>query len=419
MTSSRRVLFENFLLAFGYCILAYVVQLFLHKCGYLRVYPNDESLMRWDAGWYWNLLNHDYSPEHNQFRNAFYILFPWFWKLTHLGTLGISILNMGLFGAGFALLLHIYKIDLSRKLILLTLPAMYFVMVPYAEALFFFLSSLMLWALHFKKTIILWLSFLLLSFIRPVTMVLIPAFLIMELITEDRGQFLRSLKNSLLKYAIPLAIGWGLFTYYQYIKTGVWFAFFKAQEGWEHVIGPPVFPLSNLTGPATFWVNALALFAALISIMVLFKLGFKWLLQNERKDDKLLTLSHLYIAAIGLICVLFNPEWSDYRTSIHDAYRYTMVAPFFFIFIIHYSNRNYNWIDYVIVFVLSNLFWLVCGSYFHILTVLYFNFVTLLILIFMSVSKNNNPLPTYILITLGFFLQIMLFQNFLLGFSPG
>lgn len=418
---SKKDAINTFLLVVAYGLLFHVAQFFFFKVDMIKVLADGDMLATWDAGFYKQIVEKGYEYREGIASNtAFFILFPFIWKVLHLGAWGASVLNILFFAAGVTVLTRIYRLTMAEKFLWLTIPSFYFCFIPYTEALFFLLSSVVLYAMARKQKYLLWAGLFLVSLTRPVTMTFIPAFIITEVITNDRKHFFRSIGNFLVMYSWPLLIGLAFFIWYQHYETGVWFAFFKQEENWGHVFAWPTLPFHNMYGPRLLWIDALAMFVGFICMLLLFKKGFLWLFKNKVQEEKTLVFSFLYLTAMLFITMLFNPVWGNWHTNVYDIHRYAFVTPFFWVFLHRFTqNITYKWPDFVLVILLSNVFWLLFESYVHIQFTLYFNFNTVLIVFYMLYANNKQSWPPLAIAVLNFMIQVSMFQFFLQGHYPG
>lgn len=420
--NTRKEALHTFLLVLLYGLLFHTFQFFMHQRDMVSTLPNDTNLLFWDAGWYHSIAEKGYEySEINQSNTGFYILFPAIWKLTHLGAWGMSVLNILLFAAGAGIMSCIFRLSMSDKILWLTIPSFYFCFIPYSEGIFFLLGAIVLFALVRRNKYLIWASLFLISLVRPVSTVLLPAFLITELVTNDRRNTIKSLGNFLLLYGLPLVGGLAFFVWYQYYETGVWFAYFKQQEKhWGHEFAMPSLPFNSMFGPKLLWLNAAALFIGFIGMCQMLYKGILWLFKNVVQEDKMLILSYLYLAALLLITILFNPIWGTFTTNVFDAHRYMFVTPFFWVFLHRYTQeRTYRAKDFIIIILLSNAFWLLFASYLHIQYLLYFNFNTGLIVLYMLYANKKNGWPPIAIAIINFYLQISMYQLFIGGNYPG
>ena len=383
---------QPFALAACYAVSYYLVLYILYRLNIVPVFPNENTLLNWDAHWYHSIAANGYQYSTEGYSNSgFFILFPLLWKALGVGPWGISFVNTVLFAAGFAIFNRIYKLNNADRLLWLTFPSFYIAFVPYSEALFVFLSSVALWAIVKDKIYMVWLCLFLLSLTRPVTVILVPAFLITELITNDKKDWWRAIWRAIILYCLPLVVGMILFLWYQYAVTGVWMAYFKAQtDHWGHHITVPVLPFDSAFGLRLLWLNAAALFLSFLTLLLLIGYGIKWLVKNKVQTDKLFVLSCLYFTGIGLVTILFNSDWGSKGTNIFDLARYAFVTPFFWVLLHRFTiTTRYKPADYLKAFLLLNVFWLCFESWQHIQKLLYFNLAGLFILLYMWQPRNS------------------------------
>jgi hypothetical protein len=412
---------NTFLFVLAYGVFFTILQVFLHQRDMAKLVPTAQILSTYDAGWYKEIAEKGYIYTEGKASNsAFYPLLPLIWRWFHLGPWGMSFFNLVFFAAGIAVFSRVYKSSMAEKFIIVSVPSLYFCFIPYTEALFILLMSLVFLAMKENRKYLLWVSLFLLSLSRPISMILLPAYLITEVITNRRQDFLKGLGSFFVKYGLPMILAQALFIYYQYYETGEWFAFFRQEENWGHVFAWPTFPLNNMYGPRLLWIDALAIFIGCISLLFLIQRGWNWLWKNRPAPDKILTVSFLYLTGIMFVTLLFNPIWGTWTTNIYDIHRYAFCTPFFLVFLHHFAfNRKYKVGDYFIVVLLSNACWLMMGSYLHIMHVVYFQFCTGFIILYMLLSEKKLTWPPLAVAALNVLMQVWMYQFFLEGHYPG
>ncbi|MCB9045962.1 MAG: hypothetical protein H6550_07465 [Chitinophagales bacterium] len=411
---------NSFFLALGYGVAVYILMPFLLRIGMLVEIPDSNNLLNWDAGWYYQIMKEGYHYTEGVASNsAFFPLMPWVWKVLHVGVWGISFANLVFFSVGFACINAIYDLDARTRFLWLTIPSFYFVWIPYTEAMFVMFISLFFLGWVKQKRWLIWLGLFCVSLTRPTTMILAPALLITELITGSNKNWLPALKTFFVDYALPLFGGLAFFIWYEYYATGVWFAFFKQEENWGHKFAWTIFPLNSMYGLRLLWLNAVALFLGLVSLLTLVRLGLLWLFKNKN-EDKLFVVSCLYFTGISLVTILFNPIWGTSTTNVYDIHRYALVSPFFWVLLHRYSvTAVYKWYHYVAVLVLSNLFWLAFASYIHREYLLYFNCAGILMMMYMSLATKRIQWMPMALAAINFVVQVFMFQWYLEMIYPG
>jgi hypothetical protein len=93
-----------------------------------------------------------------------------------------------------------------------------------------------------------------------------------------------------------------------------------------------------------------------------------------------------------------------------------MATPFFWVFLYEFTiKRSYATSDYLVVLFLSNAFWLLFGSYVHIMQVVYFNFGTAILLMYMYSSRQREGWPPLAIAAINVFIQVHMFGFFIEG----
>lgn len=415
--------YNAFFLALGYCLSLYFIQFFLVKAGIGTEVPNAVTLMRWDAGVYESIMREGYTyPDERCNNTGQYLLFPMVWRLLHVGVVGISIANMVLFSASFAIVCGMYPVSTKEKFLWLTTPSLYFMGVPYSESLFCLLTVLLFYAIKNNIKWLIWLSLVLLSLTRATAIFLIPSLLIMELISNDRKLFLRATGNYLVNYALPIIGGLAIFVLIQYYQVGIWFAYFKQQIKYlGHEWAFPKLPFQDYYGgPRVIWLCGLAALVCVVSLVVLAKHVYRWIVRNQKFDDKILTLTLSYFPLVLFSIVFCNPTWGGNTTNIFGLHRYTLCTPFIFVFLYHVIGESvtFKTKHFVYIFLVSNVIWLTMGSYIHIQYFLYWNFPTFIAFGYMLHNEQKHEWVLYALIGINVLLQVSLHQQFLSNLFP-
>ncbi len=289
---------STFLLAAGYGIFIVCLLFFLYKCGMIQNVPGEDALRRWDSGIYEDIVRNGYTYKDPHYNNSgFFIFYPWVWRALHVGTVGICCFNYLFFITGFTIMSGLYKLTTTEKLLWLSIPTVYMMMIPYSEALFFLLIVITFYGITKNKRWMIWAGLFMASLTRATGIFLLPAFLVMELLCEDNSRkWYETVRDYCVNYALPIIAGLAFFIWYQYHAIGVWFAYFIQQQNSEgHIFGMPVLPFSSFEGPRILWISALALFCCLLSIIVVVVKIFKRLYKKTIEPDKLLVVSLIYL----------------------------------------------------------------------------------------------------------------------------
>lgn len=241
----------------------------------------------------------------------------------------------------------------------------------------------------------------------------------MELLSNSPENALTSLRIYFTNYVLPLIIGLGLFTLYQYLVTGIWFEYFIYQSTRQgHSFSIPQLPFSSMEGKRTIWLSAMAMLLALVAFITLIVCIKKWL-EKKNTYDKIFLLSTTYLSIILFLTIFFNPKWGTNTTNVMGMHRYTLATPFFFVFYNYLIKwEKYTPSIYAAMILLCNIAWFCFGSYTHIETFLFFNFNTILILLYVYYADKKIFWPILLVIMLNFLLQVNLFQQYISWLYP-
>lgn len=408
---------KAFFFAFGYGVLFYFIQFFLVRTAMFGVEPTAAHIATWDSAFYQEIAQQGYRADGDN--TGFFILFPLIWRLSHLGTWGIVALNTIFFALGFAVLTRTLKEE-NRTfwLFWLTLPSVYFAFVPYTESIFFLLGTIILYALKTERFVLLWISLFLISLVRATGIFFLPAFIAAELLHRHARDWWKSLGLALIRYGIPMALGLALFVTWQYLETGIWFAYFKKQaEHWGHTFTWPSLPFTNIEYGALryHWLSALALLIDAVALIFLLWQAVVWLKNKNRIGDRNLVFSCCYLAMVLFSILFMNPKYGGTTTNIMGANRYTIITPFFFVFIHFLANQVYKPKQILFFFLFINAFWALFDAYWdldHYLSIGIIN--NLLILAFMLYSSYKKYSWLIIpVIAFNLMMQLLLFQQFI------
>lgn len=316
---------------FGMVVLAII--LFYAVVGKMPDFNN--CLCRWDCGWYKSMTTLGYVFREGQESNtAFFPLFPLTWKWLQLSDLQISLFNVGVFILAFLFLLQAFNIDQRSALYFHFIGLVTFFLIPYSESLFFLGSALFLIGLHRKNSWLLVIGFIVAVLARSAAIIFIAASIVLFAIAfiQKHREYIRLSALAVLTTLLTTAAVF----YYQYLVTGVPFAFFKAQEHWDHHLGLPALPLSSWHWPVHL-SDSSALMFGLFSIAValsfcirlIFKSTRPWLktLFAENNLDYAYLFSILYLAGTTSTILLFQGG------NIHSLNRYVFSTPFFLLFV--------------------------------------------------------------------------------------
>lgn len=408
----------SFMLAVCYGLLFYCLQLFMYNIGLASSLPAEADLCQWDAGVYQSVAKAGYYYHSTNDNNTgVYVLFPWVWKLLHTSVVGMAFFNLIIFAAGFAIITSVCPVPAQHKILWLTTPSLYFMWVPYSEALFCLLSAISFYGIVKNNKWLTWVALFLVSLTRATAIFLIPALLVMELLSNEKSEIRKSLRHYILRYASPVMSGLFAFAVIQFIYTAQWFPYFKEQTTHlGHMLSWPVLPFYNAYGGDRItWLSALAMLPCTIAIVIVINKLYKWLKTGASQGGKIWLLTLGYLPVILFTMVFCNPKWGIGRTNLLGIHRYVFCSPYFFVFLYYTTYRTrYSLKHFAALLLLSNAVWLTMGSYWHIRLLLFYNFNTLLATGYMF-HGNRKPWVTACLCSVNLLLQVSLYQQFLAG----
>jgi hypothetical protein len=406
--------FKPFAFACAYGIIYFIIQKILFHFGVFHFDITAKNLFVGDAHFYQDISINGYQK--NNISSGFFILLPIIWKSLHASFNFILILNLLFYAFGFSLIVNILKQNkVVHWLFYISLPALFFVFIPYTEALFFLLCSLMLHAIHYNKKLLLFVILVLLSLVRPTCILLLPALLIMQVLANRKSKLVSVLIEYCYLMALPLILGLAIFIYIQFLQTGEWFVYFKTQaKEWDHHFSLPDIPFVTLPGAKNLWLNGLAFVIDLTALICVTQYAWQWL-KHHIVFNKITVLSFSYLAMVLITILFFNPKYGNHSTILIGLYRYSFVTPFMLVFFNFISNTNISKKQILIVLLGTNLLWV----FFH----AYTGFKT-----FCSIALRNNIFiafyfydlvfsksiyTKYVFILIHIIIQIIFIQNFM------
>lgn len=328
--------------AFPVYLIAFVaVYAALHACCGLP-FPTSESIVRYDAIFFREIRDTGsitYVP--NTPCNAgFSPVFPYVWRWLHVPALAMSLINFALFAGALLVLANDLKLSARQVLLYLSIPSTMFFFIPYCEALFFVAGVVLIHGLQKENIPLSCFGFFLTGIIKSSALLFIPAIVFVALI----GSAQRSWKDALAKgllYAASSSSGLLLVALIQYLQTGVWFAFAKAQVGgWQHVFQWPAFPLTTWDNARMMWLDGAAFMVCILAFVTCLLLLYRRLLRQGSKEHSAFLFSAAYLGMVMVYILFFHSkDGATHTTSIMSANRYVFATPFFVVFF--YRFRAY------------------------------------------------------------------------------
>jgi hypothetical protein len=364
----------------------------------------DFDFIVWDAEHVEIIRNSGYDFP----RSAFFPLFPLLWKLSGINAMGISIFNSVIFGVSAGWIAYKFRLRLFEFLLLLSLPSLLFMTLPYAEAIMFFLGTLYLVFMSKKMFLPELVCLFLMTLSKPTATVLIPTIILAEVFLRQEGRV--DLRRILYSVSVIL-IATCCALYVQWIDTGDWTYFFQSQQAWGNYFRLPRLPLDTWNHNEVIWLDFASLLICVIAGIVLFSAFINKSLL--KKVDKSTVYALFYLTGTGMFVLLFRGG------DLFSLNRFVIATPYLF-FAIHglksivHDMRLRKFI--FSVFVCGVLLSLCFGSYLHIrslisyLLVLLF-FILVLVSYYWKQRVYLNAIVLMLLITISVFFRYAILKG--------
>ena len=394
----RYIIIHLLLLAGVYIIYA----LILHE----KLIPSQADLLDMDAINYQKIKNFGYSYSENYGSLvAFFPGFPYLWKYTGLGIYGISILNGLMFLTGFVFLCRHFANSKTEIFIFLSLPSIFFMFVPFSEALFFVPSVVLLIGLLKRLNWLIIIGLFLCTITRSAANIFLPAIIITELLVSNNPS---KLKNILL-YSLPILSGIFLVAWMQYEQTGQWLGFLTTQKYWGVALRMPSLPFRTW-GKMDYLDGATLLTGIIITIFTCYII-LRFILKKERRNNKAVLFSILYVSGLTIFTIAFKGG------ALFSFNRYIIPTAFFFVaysYLIRQKSFTYK--EVAIIFLLIFVFWLpFFYSFVHILVITGFFVLTIYLCLYLLLNHKNlitRNISFYLLYFVNLIIQAFLIFKF-------
>ncbi|MBK6526060.1 MAG: hypothetical protein IPG07_11255 [Crocinitomicaceae bacterium] len=404
---------KNYLATKGWIVVAYYLGLIIILIGMQflsgEYYLRNSNFLNFDASHYFHISENGY----NDFRVAFFPLFPKIWDFLNLSAVSMSILNLCIYI--FFLIYLGYQLQFSRTQLFYSvlIPSNIFFFLPYSEALFFAACVLVLVGILKEKNWITIFALIIASVARPAYVIFLPALFAVAYLGE--GTFGSRLKRILI-YSGAIFTGTFLVGLIQFNDTGRWFEFFEAQELWGNHLQFPTLPIRSWAGGFVTRLDGTALVVGVICwVLTSYWLYLKLVKKQKLEVPTSVVFSVFYLAGISLIVILFRGG------SLFSLNRFVFCSPFFLVFIKYVSDnvviRNQFKIA-VYSFLLLTVYWLLFYSFVHLESFLKYAGLSVLLI---AVAKlvTNKSLKTNLFNLVVIFILVEIQVYLLIRFLNG
>ena len=389
----------------AWCTLLVLVVLALNAAFPGAWHLSQGAFAHWDARHYQHIRLHGYDVR----RTAFFPLFPFLWRWLDVSAVAVSLLNLGLFAVGFAALAWQFAWSRRQLALLLTVPSLLFMALPYSEAVFFASGVLVLVGLRRNVLWLYCLGLVLSCTSRSAAFVMLPA-VVATFVLAHRDR--QGGRWPTLAAAGATLLGLGLSVVVHYWYTGQWFVFFAAQRLWDNRLRWPALPLANWGGSFQTRFEAPALLIGLGCAA-----GLGWLAYRHGRRPlpaaaRPAVFSLAYVAGITLVTLATKGG------VLISLSRYVYATPYFLLLLAEFMRRaRLSNRQLLVLFGLMEVTWLgLFAAYGHIRTLLGFTLVSGFVLLW-ALNAHAHPqvrrvalLPTMLV---GTALMLMLLARFL------
>jgi len=387
--------------------------------GIFAAIPNQQNLLNWDANWYFSILKNGYVFVPNDACNlAFFPFFPYFWKILGLTPQYMSLLNMLIFFSSVYFLIKKYDLPVLSILILLSIPSLLFMGVPYSEALFFSFSTVILKGYQNNAPNLRRLGFFLVSMIRSVSLIFIPAIVITEFLTGNNQEGIVTRIKKITLDILSCLLGLAVSSTIQFVQTGKWFYFLTVQKYWGREWHIPHFPLTTYSPGRILELDGISFCLGVLALSCLCKKVYSMYFKKDSNTESkwgmgaALIFSCLYITGTTIISTCFTQSYMD-NTNITSLNRYLLCTPFAFLFII-YLIRDFEPQKLTLIFygLIPLLGLYITGVYRHYVALFYVAFFINIAFMRFHPYFQYVALPFYVI---SLYAQIHFYHDFLLS----
>lgn len=417
----------------NYILLWLVAFILIYHFGDFKETPNYINVIQWDAGWFEKIKNNGYYYSDTQQSSVpFFPAFPYTWRFLqknfNIDNLEICIINFIFFLIGFLILMQAYSItDEIEILLLLSAPCLFFVYVPYSEGLFYLFCSWIIYGLKKEKIWIASAGLFFASMTRSIFTFILPCIFPAEILSY---QSIHKKVRNIAILSLSSLLGLFIVVYFQWTKTGVWFAYFKALKHWDNKtqIDLPLLPLNTWDKNEIMFTDIFAVWVGVIAILILLFVlwssctaGMKLKYHNITIEiNKPLLFSLGYLGFVAFFALFVKREFIS-------ANRYVFATIFYSVFILEmYRKSEFSKTSFITAIVTYLvLFYLALPIQAGDNQTMQFRMLIILIAIiawFLYFYLKNWIHKKYLIfgiIFLGMLIQTYLFERFITGLWAG
>jgi len=367
LANSNKTFFSAIAIHFLIAVLLY---LGLYWVGEIKVLPNSENIVAWDAINYYNIQHQGYIDFELPTSNIpFFPLVALIWRWLGLTPVGAVVLNVLFFVFGLNLLHRQFKFSFQTLLLFFSIPSIFFLCIPYAEALFFLSTTFVVLGLEKNKNGLVCLGLFIASMTRPSMLFFFPVILFVEIMNLKSWKW-DEIKNALgriILFFLSALIGLAMVMMIQYNATGDWLAFFHMRE--RNGLQFPVFPLTTWRGAKMLWLDGFAFAVAFASFLYAAFIVFKKMIPSKAEityPPKSVLFSLAFLSMTMVHILFFNDKDPISGTSTLFGLNRFVFATSSFIIIFAYfkdrfdfslkTNRRMFWGYFILILAMLGIF---------------------------------------------------------------
>jgi hypothetical protein len=394
-----------------FAILIYMLLFILTLVGIQQIWSSDLfdkiNFLNWDANHY-NFIK---EKGYQDFRLAFFPLFPIIWRFLDVGVYAIILINSLIFFTSFYILIkHLEIKGVKEILMYLSIPSFIFFYLPYSESIFFLSSLIIILGLKNNKNYLVYIGLFLSILSRPAFTVFIPALIITQLLNRNKEKISLTIGFYLLVSILGI-ISVGIIQFYD---SGEWFKFFSEQKNWGNHLQIPKLPLTSWAGGFIVRTDGFAFLIGILSgsFLSAFILKLKWVKDTVLPKEVIFSLA--YLGGITIAVLLFRGG------SLFSLNRFVFATPFIIVVLNYWIRQQFNLKikKLLLIFGLIFIFWFLFGSYVHIQQILKFGLLSVYATLIFALKSDKETIrknSLILLIIINFSFQIIFYIRFLNG----